>query len=210
MNARGQCLPIALLSLGALTACGERPPRLPPPLPAANVDGVTGDPAEGAQRLMDRGLGRTGFSCGDCHPVDGRLLRPAPALSSATAQKIHHCVERYLARPALSPQLMANLLRATESTSGRALEVPTTGRDLYDAACRHCHEDGPAGAILGRPFRVGSLRATIRGADRPPHPRTLMPSFPEAVLSEGDLRVLTEAVISPARGHHFGDQEEGI
>ena len=211
MNARSRCLPIALLSLGALTACGERPLHLPPPLPAPDADGVMGDPVRGAQRLLDRRLGRTGFSCADCHRVDRDVsIRAAPSLDGATAREIHYCVERYLARPALPPQLMADLMRATERPPEPAPEPPTTGRGLYDVACRHCHEDGPAGALLGRPFLVGALQATIRGVDRAPHPRTLMPSFSPTVLPESGLSALVQAVVSPTRDGHFGDEEEGI
>ena len=72
------------------------------------------------------------------------------------------------------------------------------GAALYDAACRHCHEGGPAGALWGRPWSRGALLMTIRGLDRPRHPGTLMPPFSARVLPDSDLADLGTALADAA------------
>ena len=126
------------------------------------------------------------------------------------------CVERWLARPALDgPRLgaLAAALAALPSPAsappdsggapgGVTIDLPegddARGAALYDHACRHCHEGGPAGALWGRPFARGSLIRIARGADRPAHPGTLMPPFTPAVLSDVNLADLSSALADAA------------
>ena len=80
--------------------------------------------------------------------------------------------------------------RALEHPPNAAPPTPNEPAALYDAACRHCHEAGPAGPVLGRPWRRSALRQRIRGRDRARHPSTLMPAFTEAHLPEPALTAL--------------------
>lgn len=188
---------IAALSIGP--GCGPAPPPLPPPL-AAPVEVAPGDASRAP--LADRAFGRSGFACLDCHAHTAASIRPAPPLSGSSppgwhgraptaAAAITRCIERYSSRPAPA-DAVADLVAALGAPATAAPSLPAEPAALYAAACRHCHEDGPAGAVLGRPHRAAALRATIRGTDRPPHPATLMPPFTVDTLPDAALDALVE------------------
>lgn len=138
----------------------------------------------------------------------------APSLPSAA----NRCVERYLARPSLDGAALGGLVAALEAlpagaspdavapgparTEADAAQLPegdpTRGAGLYDAACRHCHESGPAGALWGRAWARPALIRTIRAWDRPAHPGTLMPAFGPGALPDADLADLTTALADAA------------
>lgn len=152
------------------------------------------------------------------------VLRPAPRLSGLSARlplwsglapsvevAVNLCVERWLSRPALTGASLAGLAAAADPGGGAPPAAPVSapppvdgverpegdagrGRTIYDAACRHCHEDGPGGALWGRPWARAALARTVRGLDRPRHPGTLMPPFGSAVLSDDALADLTTAL----------------
>lgn len=195
------------LALAAFAGCGPHPPPLPPPLPTVVADDDStpdAQPVEQPELLRDRALGRTGLACADCHPVPGAAaLRPAPPLdretprpgawsgrASSRAAAIALCVERHLARPTPPAAALDALTRALDHAPAAAPPAPTEPAALYDAACRHCHEAGPAGPVLGRRWRRAALRRRIRGLDRHRHPSTLMPALTEAHLPEPALSAL--------------------
>lgn len=231
---------LAAVLVPAVLACGSgAPPRLPPPsaTPWA-AGGTTAAATEGPARarLDDRGLGRSGLACTDCHGTAETLdvLRPAPRLSGLPARlplwsglapsvevAVNLCVERWLARPALTGAALADLAAAAGAGAGvgappaapvsapapvdESAERPEgdahRGRAIYDAACRHCHEEGPGGALWGRAWARAALARTVRGLDRPRHPGTLMPPFGPEVLSDDALDDLTTALadaVTPA------------
>lgn len=198
---RGRAL-AGLLLLG----CGPSPPPLLAPLaqPAAVAGG---DPA--AAPLADRAFGRSGFACLDCHRHTAPALRPAPPLAGfrppgwhgqapTAAAAIARCVERWQRRPAPSDAVTADLAASFAAPAAPAPPLPADGAALYAAACRHCHEDGPAGPVAGRPFAAAALRATIRGDDRPRHPATQMPPFDPGVLPDPTLDALVGWLTGPA------------
>ncbi len=201
-------LPLKVLFAGALFACGERPLAIPSPLPGpVLVDAHTGDLARGRAALRDRTLGRTGFACADCHRTgEAERLRPAPPINTATPSKVHYCVERYLGRSALSTAQMTDVLRATAQAPPQSAPSAGSGKSIYDEGCRHCHERGPAGPLLERPFSPGPLRKLIRGHARATHPNSLMPSFSAKVLSNSALDALVEAMVTTRAGDHLDDQ----
>jgi mono/diheme cytochrome c family protein len=142
--------------------------------------------------------------------------------SGATTQvsvAVGLCVERYLDRPALESAPRADLVAALRALPPGATPLappapaslpelradPAAGGDrtrglaVYDAACRHCHEDGPAGPALGGPFSALQVARTIRGLDRPDHPATHMPRFESTRLDDNALADVVLAVVeSPA------------
>lgn len=126
---------------------------------------------------------------------------------------VNRCVERYLARPSLEGPALGGLVAALEAlpasadgvvastparTEAEASELPegdaARGAGLYDAACRHCHEGGPAGPLWGRAWARPALIRTIRGWDRPAHPGTLMPAFAAAHVGDADLADVATAL----------------
>jgi mono/diheme cytochrome c family protein len=81
---------------------------------------------------------------------------------------------------------------------------------VYDAACRHCHERGPAGPVLGGPFTALQVARTVRGLDRPDHPATHMPRFHTHRLDDGRLADVVLAVVESPRAsppHPRGSSE---
>lgn len=184
----------ALAALGQV-GCGPATPQLPPTPPAAAI--APGDPAIGAPLLRDRTLGRSGLACADCHAVDAP--RPAPPLSGATADGVSWCVERYLRRPALDPTRTGHLLAAAQAAAPASAALPSDGDALYAQQCAGCHEGGPAEGLRGRPWSDDALRARIRGADRPPHPDSLMPPFPVGFLDDPALDRLVRSLERAAR-----------
>lgn len=186
-------------ALAFASGCGPVPPPLPPPL-AAPLEVVPG--AADRAPLADRGFGRSGLACLDCHRHTAPAIRPAPPLAGFTppgwrgraptaAAAITRCIERYQHQPARA-DAVADLVAALDAPATAAPSLPTDPAALYAAACRHCHEDGPAGAVLGRPHRAAALRAVIRGADRSPHPRALMPPYDPSTLPDAALDALVE------------------
>lgn len=157
----------------------------------------------------------------------------APLWSGATHRvsvAVDLCVERYLDRPALEPSPRADVVEALRAlpagppadahvapvNPAELREDParggdrTRGRAVYDAACRHCHEAGPAGPVLGGPFTALQVARTIRGLDRPDHPATHMPRFDARRLDDGALADAVLAVVeSPPAGaqHPSGSSE---
>jgi mono/diheme cytochrome c family protein len=111
---------------------------------------------------------------------------------------VNLCVERYLDRPALTPPTLDALVSAVTALPaqvGGGLDPGRVdGAHLYDAACRHCHEDGPAGSVLIRRWPRRQLVDVIRGQDRPAHPATHMPAFTTATLSDAALDALVEFI----------------
>jgi len=73
--------------------------------------------------------------------------------------------------------------------------IPTAPEALYRAACVHCHEAGPAGALTGRRWLAGALRRAVREA--PPSTR-IMPRFDSASLPEPALDDLVAWLLGPA------------
>ena len=223
-----KALNIALLALSV--GCGEARPRLPPPLPPPGAGWRgPGDAGRGRALMRDRRVGRSGYACGDCHRLVGDAparLRPAPSLvtlgagpwwsglAPSVAIAVDLCVERYLARPALAPGPLGDLVAATAtatavSRAGRTFRSPPAallgdarrGAALYDQACRHCHEDGPAGALLTRPWRPSAIAARIRGDGRGAHPAhlALMPRWPVEAIDDQATADLATWVADAAR-----------
>ncbi len=187
-----------------LTACGPVVPDLvaevPPPL------GSEGLVTRGQARLSDRAEGRSGLACTDCHGVGGDV-RPAPDLhglastpmwrgeATSLEAAIQRCAERYQRRLGPRGEALGDLVAALNAAAnaapdpGAAKDVPPTEPDaLYDAACRGCHEAGPAGPLLGRPWPVAHLRARVLGP-REPGPDRLMPTFPPERLPGAEALV---------------------
>ena len=203
------------MAFAGILGCGEVPPTLPPPLPApADVVPAPGDAARGAALLADRGLGRSGFACTDCHRVEaGGPPRPAPALvgvadagpfwSGATSrlgEAANRCVERYLSRPSLGAQALGDVVASMRARSPGVARVADEGGALYDDACRHCHEEGPADAVAGCAWRRVDLRRALRGEGRAPHPASFMPAFPPERLEARALQTLTAWLLDPPEG----------
>ena len=201
------------LILGS-ASCGSPQFALPPTLETSADEGIgqAAKPDRSALELRrlvaDRTLGRSGLSCADCHGmgIDAvQLLRPAVPLilrtashgdPQATGKAIELCVSRYLLRvPLPRAQVMAlsSLFIPVMSPTARATDAD--GAMLYGSGCRHCHEDGPASNILGRPFSRAYLASMIRGTSRSAHPKTLMPSFNEARLGAAELERLIAFVL---------------
>jgi cytochrome c2 len=131
---------------------------------------------------------------------------------------VNRCVERYLARPSLEGAALGGLVAALEAlpaaatagatapgparTEAEAPELPegdsARGAGVYDAACRHCHEGGPAGPLWGRAWARPALIRTIRAWDRPAHPGTLMPAFGPGALPDIELADVTTALADAA------------
>ncbi|MCA9546569.1 MAG: c-type cytochrome [Myxococcales bacterium] len=175
--------------------------NLPPPLPEPDAAGPAGDPRVGREGLSDRARSRSGLACVDCHRLsDAGPVRPAPDLqgvegraslwrgraAGATAA-IRLCAERYQARVISVPEaaaLVAALARPPAAASPAS--------DAYDQACRHCHEAGPAGPLLGRPWPHEVVRDQVRGRAGPKPPDRFMPRFAPAVLSEQALSAVLD------------------
>ncbi|MCB9547311.1 MAG: cytochrome c [Myxococcales bacterium] len=189
-----------------LAGCGTSAPSLPAEAPIA---ALPGDAGRGERLVADRGLGRSGLACGDCHggPDTLRPATPLGALSSrptwwwgtapTLGAAVQRCVERSLLRPALDAQALGDVVAALEAAAGapgRAWPADATPAATYDLACRHCHEDGPGGPLLDRTWPTAFLRDRIRGTDRPPHPDTLMPAFDAERLPDAALTPLAEAL----------------
>ena len=117
-----------------------------------------------------------------------------------------YCVERYLGRNALSEEEMANVLSAARKGPAQQAKPAKSGRATYDEGCRHCHEQGPAGPLLTRPFSIGPLRERIRGTNRAAHPDSLMPAFSALRLPDVALDALVEVMVAPHAGDHLDDQ----
>lgn len=183
--------PALLLVTTGFIGCGPNKPVLPNALSRGALP--PGDPVAGAQLRHDRSLGRGGFACADCHSVD--QPRPSRSLRGATAAQIDWCVERFMRRPALPAQTIADL-QAAPTTPPATLA--STGSALYAQQCAHCHDDTAVEPILGQPWPRDHLRAVIRGTNRPAHPDTLMPPFPPAALDEDALKRLIDHVVSPS------------
>lgn len=203
--------------LGFVSGCGARDPAALPPAAPSAWTVVASRPsaapeALGTRRwLEDRALGRSGLACGDCHAVSASGLRTSPRLDGAAARgslwsgattdlpiAVNLCVERYLDRPALTPPALDALVSAVASlptqVGGGLGPGHVDGALLYDAACRHCHEDGPAGPVLTTRWPRRQLVDVIRGQDRPAHPATHMPAFTTETLPDAALDVLVEFI----------------
>lgn len=190
---------MALLAAALVSGCGPTPPPLPPPIALA----PSGPGVAGRAPLADRGFARSGYACLDCHRLDAPTVRPAPPLAGfappgwrgrapTTAAAVVRCVERYQRRIAPA-EAVADLVAAIEAAPPAPdPPLPAEPAALYDAACRHCHEGGPAGPVLGRPHRAAALRALIRGDDRPRHPGTSMPPYTPEALPDVALDALVE------------------
>jgi mono/diheme cytochrome c family protein len=204
--------------VGAIAGCVRTPEaRLPPESPRAadlaEVDLSRGDGERGMAGLLDRGFGRTGLACADCHAIGPDMLRPAPSLGGAAERTVRWagaegplpvvigtCVERYQARPPPSPAEVADLVAGIRSIGAAgAVEAPAEGAALYDAACRHCHEGGPGGALVGRPWTEDALRHAVRGRSAPVHPGRLMPAFDAARLPDAGVETLVDWLRSRPR-----------
>lgn len=183
-----RALPLLVALFIGTLACGPTRPDLPAPRLRGPLP--EGDAQAGAALRRDRALGRSGFACADCHAVDAP--RPGPSLVGARADQIDWCVERFMRRPALSARQVADLQAAPPP---RPAAWATTGEALYAQQCAHCHADGRAPQIIGRPWPRDHLRAVIRGTDRPAHPDTLMPPFAPSVLDENALKRLVDHVV---------------
>ncbi len=183
-----------------LCACGDAPLRLPAALPASSERVRPGDAEAGERALADRKLGRSGWACVDCHPLQTGAWRPAPALAGLRSEgpfwsgaartadaAIDRCVERFLQRPPLGGSTW-NLIAALRATPPLEERLPEAPAGLYDAACRHCHEAGPAGALLGRRWSRRALERSLSGPQRRAPP-AMMPGFE---LPEGARSALVE------------------
>jgi mono/diheme cytochrome c family protein len=214
------------LLLGACGA--GAPPQLPAQAPTPRTAVAAASPATPAalrDRTLGttgyacvdcHGLGEPGHRPGpDLAGVSART-----GLWSGTAETlpvaVNRCVERWLARPSLDAGALGGVVAAlaalpagasAPSASGAAdatdaTELPegdaVRGAALYDAACRHCHEGGPAGPLWGRAWARPALIRTVRGADRPAHPGTLMPAFATSALTDAQLADLTTALADGA------------
>lgn len=200
------------LALALLAGCGPSPPPLPPAEPPPQI-AERGDPARGHTLFADRGFARTGLACADCHPAPAEAgapaaIRPAPPLHRWAAGRatwagrarppalaLAACVERYQARP---PPTAAEAgdLRAALATPPPEADAPPDAAALYDRACRHCHEAGPAGPILGRHWSPSALRRRLRRPDPPPE--WVMPPFGPEALPDAALAALVEFIAARA------------
>lgn len=182
---------LTLLLLG----CGG-PPALPPVEPPPSI-APTGDADAGRALFADRGFGRSGFACADCHPGPSRGVRPAPSLSpwaggearfggrpTTPAEALAACVERFQDRGPPSPTEAAALRAAVEPAP---VAMPDDPAALYRSACQHCHEGGPAPAVVGRRWSPSGLRARLR---RRPGLDEHMPAFDPAVVPDPALDAL--------------------
>jgi len=201
------------LILGSVS-CGSPQFALPPTLESSANEGI-GHAVKGDQSALelrrvvaDRTLGRSGLSCADCHDIGtdaDQSLRPAVPLilrtashgdPHATGKAIELCVSRYLLRvPLAKAEVMALSSFLVPALSHAPRATDADGAMLYGSGCRHCHEDGPASNILGRPFSRAYLASMIRGTSRRAHPKTLMPSFNEARLGVAELERLIAFVL---------------
>ncbi|MGK0360522.1 MAG: mono/diheme cytochrome c family protein [Bradymonadia bacterium] len=181
---------LLLLTIG-LFGCGPGKPVLPGILSRGALP--PGDPVAGTRLRHDRDLGRGGFACADCHAVD--QPRPSRSLRGATTAEIDWCVERFMRRPALPAQAIADLQAAPTTPPA---PLASTGPALYGQQCAHCHADDALDPILGQPWPRDYLRAVIRGTNRPAHPDTLMPPFSPTALDEDALKRLIAHVVSPS------------
>lgn len=195
-------------ALAAACGCGA-PPALPPVEPPPTLaDG--GDGVAGARRFADRTSSRTGFACADCHPGPDGRARPAPALGRwaggqgrwagvdrPPAESLAACVERFQARGPLSPTHAADLSAAIAGFAAPTSDGVDTPDGLYRAACAHCHEDGPAGALVGRPLTSAAIRDAVRG---PGTTDRRMPAFARAVIDDAALDGLVRWLSASAVG----------
>ncbi len=205
--------------VGALgVGCGAPEPAvLPAAAPSAWVVVTSKTNPASAQAsaqvsLEDRALGRSGLACADCHAIRAGAVRPAPRLDGAltrdslwsgatpnVAVALNLCVERYLDRPALAPPMLDALVSALTALPALSDDVrgsaPVDGARLYDTACRHCHEDGPAGGVLATRWTRDAITAVVRGSNRPAHPATHMPAFDAQTLPEPALTALVDFVV---------------
>lgn len=153
-------------------------------------------------------------------PLSGLAARMPlwSGLAPTVEVAVNLCVERWLMRPSLTGAPLATLASAADGpgapTGAKPAAVPADahadaestlpegdparGRVLYDAACRHCHEQGPGTALWGRAWSRTVVARTVRGIDRPQHPGTLMPPFGPEVLSDAALADLTTALADAA------------
>ena len=204
--------PLSFVLAWLVSACGVVPPPLPPELPGpSDVVPTSGDAARGAPLLRDRALGRTGYACADCHRLEpGGPRRPGPPLPSrggvaqrTLARAVSRCVERYLSRPALDGARLGDLLAALAEGARRADVEPRGPRDggaIYDRACRHCHEGGPAGPVAGCAWRRADLLRAVRGIGRSRHPVSWMPAYAPARFDAVAFERLSDWLLDPPRG----------
>ena len=195
-------------------SCGAPPISLPSPLEStAKAQGGHRPRSPLKTRLMmdDRRLGRSGLSCSDCHAVgtsNMHSLRPAPRLvyrrrgqgaGVSTRAAVTFCISRYLMRPPLAD---ADIRILSEFVASHQLQASETNEDdghaLYQSGCRHCHEDGPAPPLLGRPFRRMDLISRIRGTLPAFHPTRLMPSFNRQILGQSQMEKLIQFLLYAA------------
>lgn len=191
-------LALTLLLLG----CGG-PPDLPPAeAPPTIASG--GDADAGRALFADRGFGRSGFACADCHPGPSGAARPAPSLSrwaggearfggrpKTPAEALAACVERFQDRGPPSPTEAAHLRAAIGPAPVVMADDPAA---LYRAACQHCHEGGPAVAVIGGRWSPSGLRARLR---RRPDLDERMPAFDPATVPDPALDGLIEWLVAP-------------
>ena len=152
--------------------------------------------------VSDRTLGRSGYSCRDCHGFSDDVAstwRPAPRLAVRSFSDsvepgfewaLNRCAERHMMRPSWSEKtitiLRANLKRI--STAVRASKT-LSGAEIYERACQHCHQSDLAGTLLGRPLLRARLQRFVRSPSRA-GTTPLMPAFGFDELSEEHYRVL--------------------
>lgn len=182
----------------ALSGCGG-PPSLPP-AEASPGFAAAGDAGRGAALFADRGFGRSGLACADCHPHPGAGPRPGPALDRwaagqgrwagaprSPAESLGACLERYGDRGPPSPAEAADLRAAAAGMALASAAPPAEPLALYRAACAGCHEQGPAGALVGRRWSAAAVGARVRAR---PALDEHMPSFAPAALPDAALAAL--------------------
>ena len=215
-------LSVLMIVTLTLVSCGSERPRLPTPL-QPKISIKVGDVSPMAL-IRDRKLGRSGYACVDCHRVPGMeasLIRPAPGfgqrvggLTPSPALRIQrgikHCVERYLMRAPLSARthsILANWLDIAVPASRQPSSA--SGTALFDRACRHCHDDGPAVALLTTPLRRSTILQKVLKRQPDFHPSKMMPPFmaqhltPEEAARIADY--LAQAARYPARREQKAD-----